>query len=75
MSSAFFSLLSEGLMAYIAKNYVPSSIGSWENLEYIGKIKRISPLEIIKSLNSLIYLGQRVKYHGWNLKVTEQSYD
>lgn len=38
-------------------------------------MKELDPLEIIRILNSLLFIVQKVKYHAWNLKVTEQSYD
>lgn len=43
--------------------------------EVYRKGERIRPLRNNYEFEFPLYLGQRVKYHGWNLKVTEQSYD
>lgn len=48
---------------------------SRENVKHIGKMEELDSLEIIRILNSLLCLVQKVKYHGWNLKGTEQSYN
>ena len=62
--------------AYIAKTqHRYYSIWSWENLKHIGKMEELDPLEIIRILNSLLCLVQKVKYQVWNLNETEQSYD
>lgn len=38
-------------------------------------MEELDPLEIIRILNSLLCLVQKVKYQVWNLNETEQSYD